>query len=111
MLVLTQIERRPFRLGPESTGPLENEVKVVREKISGRAQALRNQPRTNLMLMLLVAGRRGQANERIWAEKVREHLVTLEGIAPRQRQLTEQLGRSSLRRGGACPRFAAFSCF
>jgi len=45
-----------------------------------RAQVLRNQPRTNLLLRLLIAGRRGHAHERIWAEKVQRPLVALDGI-------------------------------
>ncbi len=94
--VRVQLARRPDRLGPESNGPLEAEVDNVRDTLRRRAQVLRNQPRTNLLLRLVVAGRRGQANERLWAEKVRAYLEALDGIPQQQRQLVERRGHSSL---------------
>jgi hypothetical protein len=77
-------QRRP---GPESTGPLEADIKWLRGRLAYRAQSLRNRPRTNQLLRLMVAGRNGQANERVWAERIRQHLIANEGRAPRQRQL------------------------
>jgi len=96
LAVICQIERRRFRPGPESTGPLEAEIHNLRGVLARRAQSLRNQPRTNLLLRLLVAGRRGQANERTWAEKVRLHLVALDGIPSQQRRIVEPRGHSTL---------------
>lgn len=94
--VTSQIQRRTLRPGPESTGPLEAELHNMRGLLTRRAQVLRNKPRTDLLLRLVVAGRRGQANERTWAEKVRQHLVALDGIPHQQRRLVEGRGHSSL---------------
>jgi hypothetical protein len=94
--IIAQIERRKDRVGPESTGPLEAEIFSIRSRLARRAQSLRNQPRTNLMLRLLVAGRRGQANERSWTEKIRQHLAENAGTAPRQRAISERFRQSSL---------------
>ncbi len=96
LFVICQAERRRLRPGPESTGPLEAELHHMRGVLARRAQVLRNQPRTNLLLRLLVAGRHGHANERTWAEKVRRHLVALDGIPHQQRRLVELRGHSSL---------------
>ena len=96
LAVICQIERRRFRAGPEATGPLEAELHNIRGVLTRRAQVLRNQPRTNLLLRLLVAGRRGQANERTWAEQVRRHLVALDGIPHQQRRIVERRGQHSL---------------
>jgi hypothetical protein len=46
-----------------------------------------NQPRTNQLLRLMVAGRNVEADERVWAERIREHLVANDGQAARHRQL------------------------
>ncbi len=51
------------------------------------ADPLRNAPRTNQLLRLMVAGRNGQADERVWAERIRQHLLANDGQAPRQRLL------------------------
>lgn len=91
--MLAQTERRPRRPGPESTGPLEAEIDNVRDKLRRRAQTLCNHPRTNLLLRLLVAGRRGTDSEREWAEKVRQYLVQLNGI-PQQHRLAEATAAS-----------------
>jgi hypothetical protein len=92
-LIRSQLARRadPFpehrRPGPETVGPLEAHVRWLRGRFAHRAQSLRNAPRTNQLLRLMVAGRNGQADERLWAERIRQHLVANGGQAPRQRQL------------------------
>jgi hypothetical protein len=88
LLVRSQLLRRAEgRPGPESTGPLEAHIKWLRHRLAYRAQSLRNAPRTNQLLRLMVAGRNGQADERAWAERIRQHLIANDGQAPRQRQL------------------------
>jgi hypothetical protein len=87
LLVRAQIARRPDRIGPESVGPLEADVTFFRERLRGRAQSLRNQPRTNQLLRLMVAARQGVADEREWAERIRRWLLEHDGQAPRQRLL------------------------
>jgi hypothetical protein len=52
-----------------------------------RAQSLRNRPRANQLLRLMVAGRDGEADERVWAERIRSRLDEHDGIGPAQRQL------------------------
>jgi len=105
LLVLTQQARRPDRFGPEATGALEAEIHSIRGTLHRRAQTLRNQARTDLLLRLSVAARRGQADERLWAEKVRTHLEALRlselerynarlaGFTPEQREVVEALTR------------------
>lgn len=96
LLVLCQMARRPERLGPESAGPLEADVHQFRGRLATRAQTLANQDRTNLLLRLMVAGRRGQANEQLWAERVRQYLLTRDGVAPEQRPLVLPSGVRTL---------------
>jgi hypothetical protein len=87
LLIRAQIARRLDRIGPESVGPLEADVKFFRERPRGRAQSLRNQLRTNQLLWLMVAARQGTADEREWAERIRRWLLEHDGQAPRQRVL------------------------
>jgi hypothetical protein len=85
--VITQMARQPDRPGPQSIGALEADIRFIRERVAGRAQGLRNRPRTNQMLRLMVAGRTGIADERRWAESIRRHLASNAGHAPAQRPL------------------------
>jgi hypothetical protein len=96
LLVTVQQARREQRPGPESTGPLEIEITAMRDRLRRRAQVLRNRPRTNTLLRLMVAGRRGLANERVWTERIRAHLEQLDGVLPEQRHLAERRGASSI---------------
>lgn len=91
-----QQARRALRPGPESVGPLEAELQFVRGSFARRAQSLRNRERTNLLLRLIVLGRRGHVNERLWAERIRVHLDTRAGHAVPQRVLTEHGGAHTL---------------
>lgn len=96
LVVLSQIARRPDRLGPESTGPLEAEIATLRGRLARRAQTLTNKARTDLLLRLMVAGRRGDANEQAWAEKVRQYLLAREGYVPEQRPYVNAGGVTTL---------------
>lgn len=88
LLIRAQLLRHADgRPGPGSTGPLEAEMRQIRRYFAHRAQGLRNAPRTNLLLRLLVAARNGQADERTWAERIRRHLAENGGLGPKQRQL------------------------
>jgi hypothetical protein len=66
---------------------LEADIKWLRHRLAYRAQSLRNRPRTDQLLRLMVAGRNGEADERGWAERIRQHLIANNGRVPRQRQL------------------------
>ena len=96
MPFVVQEARRVTRPGPETTGPIEVELQFLREHLARRAQSLRNRERTNLLLRLMVAGRRGQANERLWSERIREHLATRQGLPQHQRRLVEHGGARTL---------------
>jgi hypothetical protein len=79
--------RTPSTAGPETVGPLEAHIKWLRHRLAYRAQSLRNAPRTNQLLRLMVAGGNGEADECVWAERIRQHPIANDGQAPRQRQL------------------------
>ena len=64
--------------------------------MAGRAQTLTNRARTTLLLRLLVAGRRGLADQQLWAERIRTFLADIEGHAPEQRTLTNHKGITTL---------------
>jgi hypothetical protein len=66
-------------------------VHATQSKVS-TAQSLANKARTDLLLRLLVAGRRGEANEQVWAERVRQYLLAQDGQAPPQRALVNAGG-------------------
>jgi hypothetical protein len=68
-------------------GPAQDRFKWLRHRLAYRAQSLRDAPRTNQLLRLMVAGRNGEADERAWAERIRRRLIEHDGRAPRQRQL------------------------
>ena len=87
LLIRAQLARRAERPGPEATGPLEAEVRLLHRHFAYRAQSLRNQPRTNQLLRLMVAGRNGEADERVSAERIRSWLDENGGFGPAQRQL------------------------
>lgn len=96
MLVRVQMLRRPFRPGPEAIGPLEAHIEKLRRRLAGRAQVLANRERTQLLLRLLTAGIRGDAEQPLWAERIRQYLTELEGVAPKQRPLAVTGGHRTL---------------
>jgi hypothetical protein len=81
------LRRADDRPGPEAIGPVETEIQWLRRNLARRAQTLRNRPRTNQLLRLLVAGRTGRVDERAWADSIRRFLDDRNGHAPIQRQL------------------------
>lgn len=88
LMVRTQLLRHvDDRPGPEAIGPLETEIQWLRGHLASRAQTLRNRPRTNQLLRLLVACRTGRVDERASAESIRLFLDDRSGHAPLQRQL------------------------
>jgi hypothetical protein len=94
--VLAQIGRRQHRVGPESIGPLEAESSPSAPGWRTAPSRFATGPGPTGSCGLIVAGRRGQANERLWSEKIRQHLVAHAGVPPRQRVITERRSRSSL---------------
>jgi hypothetical protein len=82
---LTQLADAGTRPGPQSIGPLEQVILRTRQQVAGRAQSLRNPARTQLMLTLLAAGSRNDANVDIWAGLIYAHLAA-NGSRPALRQ-------------------------
>lgn len=104
LLVRAQLARRADgHPGPESTGPLEAHIKWLRHRLAYRAQSLRNAPRTNQLLRLMVAGRNSQADERAWAKLIRQHLVANDGRHPDSASSSAPEGSDRRRQGpGGC---------
>ena len=94
--VLLLQARQPDRPGPASTGPLEAVIVKLRAMLSGRAQTLHNRERTQLLLRLIVAGQRGDADVNVWAERVRNYLASLDSAPPKQRPLALSGGAKTL---------------
>lgn len=79
---------------PLSVGPLEAHIKELRRKLEGRAHMLRNGPRTDRLLRLMVAGANNEADRRAWAWRIYEHLENQGGpAAGRQRSIAGDLFR------------------
>lgn len=79
---------------PLSVGPLEAHIEQLRGKLGGRAHVLRNGPRTDRLLRLMVAGENNEADRRAWAWRIYEHLEGQGGTAQaRQRTITGDLFR------------------
>lgn len=100
-IVSPQLEKRPEwpdKANPNGTGALEQELNWLRSKIDYRAGMFTNRERLNRMLMLMMLKRNRLADEREYAEKIREWLLT-NGGHPRikRREVTDLLGRPSLR--------------
>lgn len=64
---------------------------------------LADQDRTKLLLRLMVACRRGQADEQLRTERVDQYLIAQDGVAPEQRPLVLPAGTRTLwTRSGSC---------
>ena len=95
-LVRSQIATRALP-GPHSTGPLEQFLHHLDAAIGDRTARLTNKIRTDALLKLLAAQRNGWANQTVWAERIREHLLARRGRAPDQRQHTDPAAEPRLR--------------
>ena len=95
-VILAQAATRD-RLGPHSIGPLEDVFRHVDNVLDDRAFTMTNKARTDRLLMLLAADRNGWADERGWAEIIRDHLHHQVGVAEHQRQVTDPATSPSLR--------------
>lgn len=98
-VVLPQIKRRGHgNANPNGTGALEKELTWLRSQIDYRVGQFTNRERLNRMLLLMVLKRNGFAEEREYAERIREWLLT-NGGHPRiiRREVTDPLGKPSLR--------------
>jgi hypothetical protein len=71
--------------GPKSTGAVEAILRKVGSSFDGRSQSFGNRARMNKLLGLMTLYFNGQADDRIWADRLRERLHHAGGWAPRQR--------------------------
>lgn len=83
-------------LGPNSIGAVEAALRQVDRAFQGRSQSFSNRVRLNLLLDLMTLHAGGQADQRRWADRLRERLHPRGGIAPHQRQHDDRRGRPSL---------------
>lgn len=100
-VVMSQIERRQpgaSKANPVTNGALEHELDWLRSQIDYRVSTFTNRPRLNRLLMLMVLKQNGFADEREYAERIREWLLT-NGGHPRikRREVTDPLRQPSLR--------------
>ena len=64
--------------------------------LGSSVQTLHNRDRTQLLLRLIVAVQRGEADLNIWAERVRLYLASLGSAPPEQRPLALTGGAKTL---------------
>lgn len=95
--VAEQLDRHATRWTPHSTAEIEKSLKKVERAIGDRRALFANKPRTDRLLMLMTLQLRGDADDHEWGHTIREWLVTRGGKAPRQRQIHDRRGISSLR--------------
>jgi hypothetical protein len=82
--------------GPNSTGAVEATARKVKTAFLGRAQSFGNRARMTLLLDLMTLHLNGQADGRVWADRLRERLHPSGGIAPQQRPHDDSKGERSL---------------
>ena len=67
--------------GPRSTGAVEEFFRQLENSIGDRASRMTNKTRTDALLKLIAARRNGWADDRAWAELIRDHLARTHGLA------------------------------
>ncbi|HEX2766139.1 MAG TPA: hypothetical protein VHR55_05850 [Candidatus Limnocylindria bacterium] len=95
--VAEQLDRHAIRWVPRSTAEIEKSLGRVEHAIEDRRALFSNKARTDRLLMLITLQLRGEADERAWAHTIREWLMSRGGKPPRQRQIRDRRGISSLR--------------
>lgn len=102
-LVRDQLSRRPLSYRQElgmaiTTGPLEQKLRVLRERVRVRRFSFRNRTRTDRLLMLLHLELDGYSSEQVYAAAIRDWLLS-NGGRPRlpRRAIADPQGLSSLR--------------
>jgi hypothetical protein len=102
-LIRDQLTRRPLgyrqQLGMAvTTGPLEQKLRVLRERLRERRFSFRNRTRMDRLLMLLQLELDGYSSEQVYAAAIRDWLLS-NGGRPRlpRRAIADPNGASSLR--------------
>jgi hypothetical protein len=78
------------------TGELEERLSILRQQLAGRRGTLANRERTNRLLMLAQLELNGRADERNYAEIIKEETLARGGRAGPRRTIVDRDG-SSLR--------------
>jgi hypothetical protein len=83
---------------PLSTSPMDALIHPIRDRLRGRAYALKNRERTNRMLLLMQLHANRHDNERTYAKNIRQWLEA-NGGRPRvaRRAVVDTRGIASLR--------------
>ncbi len=79
-----------------STGPLETQLREIRDTLTYRRFSIRNRERLNRWLLLWQLNYNGHAGERHYSTLIRAALASRAGYAPPRRQITDAAGLSSL---------------
>jgi hypothetical protein len=82
--VTAQLKARSS-LGPNSISAVEATLRQSERAFHGRSQSCGNRARLNLLLALMVLHQNGDADDRRWADRLRERLHPRGGVPPRQR--------------------------
>ena len=85
-----------MRRGLNSVAAVESAIRRLKQAFHDRAPVFGNRRRFNLLLGLLTLGFEGKAGERVFAERIREHLRDKEGFASRQKMHNDPFGVRSL---------------
>jgi hypothetical protein len=81
---------------PHSTSPVEATLREVVGRLRDRAGNFTNLARMNKLLALMTLELCGQADGRVWADRLRERTYLLGGHAPEQRPHDDARGVASL---------------
>lgn len=84
------------RVGPRSTGAVEAVLQRVERDFDGRWQSFGNRARLDKLLALMTLAANARADARLLADRLRERLHPLDGIAPQQRPHDDAKGLPSL---------------
>jgi hypothetical protein len=82
--------------GPNSTGAVEGVNQQLGDYLHKRAQTMTNLERARRLCALFMLGLNGKADERDWAERIRNYLIARAGHAPHQRPYDDPVGTWSL---------------
>jgi len=95
--IAAQVARRHELPAHYSVSAVERTITRLKEMLEARRFCFRNAARTNLLVGLMRLELNGQANERDYAEIIRDHLQARGGQPGRQLAITDTRGIYSLR--------------
>jgi hypothetical protein len=90
--IVAQLNAIGVRPGPQSTGPLEQDIQRLRQLLARRVQALRNGPRTRSLIHLLTAGIANRVNRDEWGARIYDHLEANNRRPARSQRMVAGIG-------------------